>query len=65
MDVVWDISDEKYFHHFSNSYLEAYFWYIQLKISCFLVAKLIAYVEYVMKVQIKPMETIEIFDEIM
>ena len=24
-NVVWDISDEKYFHRFSNSYFEAYF----------------------------------------
>ena len=24
-NVVWDISDEKYFHRISNSYLKAYF----------------------------------------
>ena len=41
------------------------FCYIQLKNSCFFEANLIVMCEYTMIVYIKPMKTIEIFDEIM
>ena len=53
------------FIDFPTHILKCIFCYIQLKNSCFLEANLIVMCEYIMIVQIKPMKTIEFFDEIM
>ena len=63
-NVVWDISHEKYFHQFSNSYFESCFCSISLKSSCFFKANLMVMWQYSMVVQTKPYENQWHFDEI-
>ena len=64
-NVVWCISDEKYFHHFSNSYFELYFLHDFIKKSNTFHAFSSKVDNYVRLHQTKPMKSIGFFDEIM
>ena len=64
-NVVWCISNEKYFHHFSNSYFELYFLlYFGENVMLFR-AKLTIMYYYISSTADKPYESIGFFDEIM
>ena len=63
-NVVWDISNEKYFHQFSNSYFELYFLLNFVEILMIFEANLMVMYDYSMVVQAKRMKIIGFFDEI-